>query len=500
MNQIDEIKRLKNEENLSFRQISERTGLDRRTVSKWYKSKEYPKYKRGKINAQVRDKIIPFIKQWIEEDIKLMKERKKRRIRSSSSMHDKLIDMGIKVSPATVRKYSSQLKPKEVFILQEYEAGIDMQVDWGITNINFTNGKTIKLYLFLATLPYSNTRFMFPYIRADYVSFYDGHKKAFDFFSGIPKRITYDNLSTAVKKVLTRGSREEQDKMLYFKNFYEIETNYCNLAKGNEKGSVENAVGYFKRYIENNYNVINDFEELRKISYDYSLKLLEKRHYKNSSKTISELLSEEQKHLRRLPDFHLEISDNRIVKSSSTSMISYDGVKYSVPWNFSSKELLLKATAEEIIVYSSKVEHKEICRHKRESKLLTNEKSDYRHYLDVLITKPKALSNARCIKRGNLPRIFFEYLNGLNTHQRNGNKQMIQILMLEKSYPISDIFFAMEYCNENKTFSYEAIKLTLNELNKEKYSIEKVNKVYPLTNDVLIDNKKYDRLLGGLDL
>ena len=116
MSENERIKQLKDKQGMSFRQISEITGIDRKTASKWYKSKDFPKYQRSKQSTPVKDEIIPQLKIWIEEDIIRIKKGKLNRIRTAAKMYEDLVSMNIKCSESTVRNYVRKLKPKEVFI------------------------------------------------------------------------------------------------------------------------------------------------------------------------------------------------------------------------------------------------------------------------------------------------------------------------------------------------------------------------------------------------
>ena len=163
MKEIENIKYLIDVKKLNYSQISQITGLDRRTIKKWYLSKEFPQYQRNKITTPVKDKIIGYVKEWLEEDKILIRKGKIKKIRTASKMHEDLVEIDMRCSERTVRKYLSGMKPKEVFIEQEYTPADDMQVDWGEMYLDFQNDKRIKVYLFIATLPYSNTRFVCSY-------------------------------------------------------------------------------------------------------------------------------------------------------------------------------------------------------------------------------------------------------------------------------------------------------------------------------------------------
>jgi transposase len=61
------------------------------------------------------------------------------------------------------------------------------------------------------------------------------------------RRLRYDNLKSAVKKIL-RGYRQEgTDWLIAFRSRWGFLTEFCNPARGNEKGGLEREVGCFRR-------------------------------------------------------------------------------------------------------------------------------------------------------------------------------------------------------------------------------------------------------------
>jgi transposase len=70
---------------------------------------------------------------------------------------------------------------------------------------------------------------------------------AFAFFGGVPKRILYDNTTIAVQKILGNGQRQQTVGFLALQSHYLFEQAFANVARGNEKGGVENLVGYSRR-------------------------------------------------------------------------------------------------------------------------------------------------------------------------------------------------------------------------------------------------------------
>src|SRR5438128_9192584 len=83
-------------------------------------------------------------------------------------------------------------------------------------------------------------------------SFLFAHVQAFNFFGGVPARISYDNLATAVKLAMHKGKkggekgrkRTENKTFVTFRSHYLFESHFCTPAAGWEKGQVEHGVKF----------------------------------------------------------------------------------------------------------------------------------------------------------------------------------------------------------------------------------------------------------------
>ncbi|WP_382285024.1 hypothetical protein [Heyndrickxia sporothermodurans] len=64
---------------------------------------------------------------------------------------------------------------------------------------------------------------------------FQGHADAFDYFGGVPKTIVYDNMKTAVKKVLEGTKREEQDTLSSFDHTIFLMPNFVHPQKEMKK-------------------------------------------------------------------------------------------------------------------------------------------------------------------------------------------------------------------------------------------------------------------------
>ncbi len=113
--------------------------------------------------------------------------------------------------PKVVQDAVREIKQKgqEVFVPLIHRPG-EAQVDFGFALVN-VNGQLRKLPFFVMTLPYSDAIFVQVYERMSTEIYWDAHRRAFEFFDGVPVRITYDNDRTLAAEILT-STRAEADR------------------------------------------------------------------------------------------------------------------------------------------------------------------------------------------------------------------------------------------------------------------------------------------------
>ena len=72
-------------------------------------------------------------------------------------------------------------------------------------------------------------------------------KRIFEYIGGIPIRLRFDNMTTAVAQVLKDGERVLTEGFTRFVLHCIFRADFCNPASSNEKGNVEKKVGYSRR-------------------------------------------------------------------------------------------------------------------------------------------------------------------------------------------------------------------------------------------------------------
>jgi len=223
---------------MSQRAIAQELGHGRNTVAKAIAHPIPPGYRLSKPRS--KPTIDPFkhiIDAWLEQD----KLGRRKQTHTGQRIFERLRDEhNFKGSVTTVRRYVQEIKQytQEVYMPLAFEPGEEGQVDWHEGWIE-ENGIQRKAHFFCMRLCYSKASFVWAYERANQESFLDGHVRAFEYFGGVPRRLAYDNLKSAVILVGKGRDRELNKRFRELRSWYLFDTRFCNVARGNEKGDVE---------------------------------------------------------------------------------------------------------------------------------------------------------------------------------------------------------------------------------------------------------------------
>ena len=156
------------------------------------------------------------------------------------------------MAESTVRRYVRARKQEmglaraEVFVPQSYRWGQEGQVDWYEAWAEI-DGEEQKVYVFCMRSMASGGAFHRAYPHASQQAFLEAHELAFAYFGGVFSELRYDNLTSAVKKILRGSQREETERFIAFRSHWGFESEFCTPGQGHEKGGVEGENGYFRR-------------------------------------------------------------------------------------------------------------------------------------------------------------------------------------------------------------------------------------------------------------
>lgn len=181
-----EIKRLGTAEKLTISEISRRTRLDRKTVRKALKSERLPVITR----ASRRPFKLERFKKYIGERFERYPEL------SGTAILDEIRRQGYDGKIRILTEYLAMVRPRhrEVFLRIETAPGEQMQVDWANCGTIVMGQSVRKLSAFVAVLSFSRLMYLEFTLSQCQEDFIQCHINAFRYFSGISRRILYDNL------------------------------------------------------------------------------------------------------------------------------------------------------------------------------------------------------------------------------------------------------------------------------------------------------------------
>jgi transposase len=248
--QFEQIRRDHAREGLSIRALAKRHGVHRRAVRQALASPVPPPKRRPE--HRPAPKLGPFrvlIDEWLAAD--LQAPRKQRH--TARRVWQRLVEEhGADVSERQVDRYVASRRRMmgevEAFVPLVSDAGVEAEVDWGQAQV-ILRGEPVEVHVFLMRACHSGASFVAAFQAETQQAFLEGHVAAFEWFGGVFRLVRYDNLKSAVARVLKGRRRSESDRFVALRSHYLFESSFCQRGEqgAHEKGGVENEVGRFRR-------------------------------------------------------------------------------------------------------------------------------------------------------------------------------------------------------------------------------------------------------------
>jgi len=176
------------------------------------------------------------------------------------------------------------------------------------------------------------------------------HQHAFEFFGGIPRKVMVDNLKSAVLKRAVGDAPVLNPKYLDFATHHGFTIVPCNVGKGNEKGRVENGVGYVKKNFLAGLE-IPDFSALNPAARHWLDTVANVRLHGETREQPTALWHTERPSLRPVPLHPFDIATVSQVRASRQFRITVETNRYSVPAQYAGHALTLKTYPDRLCLY-----------------------------------------------------------------------------------------------------------------------------------------------------
>ena len=430
-------------EGMSIRETAREFGLHRDRVRKMLAYSVPPGYRRQ--SAPRRPKLEPYtgvIDQILEKDHSAPRKQRHTAKRIFERLRD---EYGFGGGYTTVKDYvrEHRRQTREMFVPLSHAPG-HAQCDFGEALVVIIDGVEHKAHYFILDLPHSDGCFVRAYPAETTEAF----------LGRVPQSILYDNTKLAVARILGDGRRKRTKAFTELQSHYLFDDRFGRPGKGNDKGKVEDMVGYVRR----NFLVpIPSFESFTVLNDHLERRCLERMDatLRSHSGTIGQRMERDLEALLPLPPVPYDTCEKQAGRVSSLSLVRYRANDYSVPVAYGHRDVLVRGYADQVVIScGSEI----IARHPR-SYGRDDFVYDPIHYLPLLEQKAGALDQAAPLQDWDLPEEFGTLRRLLESRMgRRGKREFVQALRLLETFSMAEVHSAVRDALRLGAISFDAVK------------------------------------------
>jgi transposase len=430
------------QDNLRVSQIAMLLGLDERTVQRWIAEENFHQ----RADAPRPSKLDPYkgrIVQWLETYPY-----------SSVQIIRRLREEGYQGGLSILKDFVRLIRPRhaQAFLTLTFAPGECAQVDWGQYGTVKVGSTERRLSFFVMVLCYSRMMYLEFTVLETMEHFLGCHQNAFNYFGAVPAAIMLDNLKCAVIQRHVGQAPVFNARYQDFARHFGFEIRACGVGKGNEKGQVENGVGYVKKNFLAGLD-IPDFVTINPAGRLWLEETANVRTHRTTNKQPVELFKAEKPHLRPLPAMPYDVSVVRPARATNRFRVLLDGNRYSVPSEYAGARLTMKIYPDRLCIY-------------HDNSLIATHQRSYDRGQDIEHPDhPRALLQQRRTAREQRLLMRFlklspkaeAYYRELASRRMNPRHHLRQIVALSEIYGVEKIARAIEDAFACQAFSCEYI-------------------------------------------
>lgn len=427
---------------LTVTQIADELALDPRTVADWLAKPHFiPRQ-----NTPRPSKLDPF-----KPAILRMLEHHPY---TATQLFQRLGEEGYEGGFSILKEYVRAVRPKRVpaYLTLAFAPGECAQVDWGEHGTVAIGSTRRRLSFFLMVLCHSRMMYLEFTPSQTMEHFLACHCNAFDFFGGIPNRLILDNLKSAVMQHDKGQEPILNSRYLDFARYHDFTISACNVRKANEKGRVENGVGYVKKNFLNGMD-IDTFPPINPAARIWMDSIANVRIHGETKRKPVDLFQEERSLLKPLPSMPYDVGSVCPVVASSRFRVTFETNRYSVPAEYASARLVLKAYPDRVCIYHH---DRLIARHIR-SFDRHQDFEDPDHPKELLAQRKNARQQQLFLRFLSLSPRAQEYYQELARKRLNPQQHITHIVALAEIHGTEKVAQAMDDAFQFQAFSSEYI-------------------------------------------
>lgn len=434
-----QIRHLHLEKTLSMSQIAGELKLEIKTVRKWAKRENFqkaPPPKRASKLDPFKGPIIGLLE---------------RHTYSVQQVFQQLKEQGYEGGYSILKTFIRQVRPKRkpAFLTLHFQPGECAQVDWGCAGSVPVGSCRRRLSFFVMVLAFSRKMYLEFTLAETLEHFLSCHQHAFEYFGGVVEQVWVDNCKVAV---LSRAGESAvfNPRYLDFANHHGFQIRACGVGQPQEKGRVENGVGYVKKNFLNGLD-LSDFTIINPAAR-YWLDQVANVRVHGQTKQVPDELSAQEK-LKPLHPVAYESAILTPIRVNSQFRVTVDGNRYSVPCQYASSQLSLKLFPDRLLIHDR---DKLVAEHVRSY----DRNQDYEladHVQPLLLERKKARDQKLFLRFLSLSPKAYDYYRQLEQRRLNPKHHVQKIVALIELYGVDAVTRAMEDAFAYEAFSCEYI-------------------------------------------
>ena len=282
---------------------------------------------------------------------------------TAARLFAELRERGFERSIAILRRYVAQVRQprsRKAYLRVEVEPGEQAQVDWGSFGYLRIGSAQRPLSAFVMVLSWSRAMFVDFALDQRMETFLAMHRRALEFYGGVPKRCLYDNLKSVVLHHV--GTTVQfNPRFLAFAGHYLFEPTAAPVRYPEAKGRVESSIRYLRQsfFYGRTFSSLADLREQAARWRDETANL---RLHASTRERPADRLLVERARLRALPERPCDTDLVLPAIVSKEARIRLDSNTYSVPPEVVGKTVHVRADDETLRVL---LDGAEVARHAR---------------------------------------------------------------------------------------------------------------------------------------
>ena len=334
------LRQLHDAKGLKASQIAAELDLDPKTVERWLDQPTYQP-RQGTRRASKLDSFRGQITALLE-----------RHPYTAQQLFQQLRQQGYAGGYSILKDFVRQVRPvrKPAYLMLEFAPGECAQVDWGSFGSVAVGATRRRLSFFVMVLCYSRMMYVEFTLSEGMEQFLSAHRHAFEFFQGCTGKVVIDNLKVGVLRHPCGQKALFHPRYLDLAAHYGFEPVACNVRKANEKGRVENGVGYVKKNFLNGLD-IPSFAAVNPAAIQWRDTVANVRVHGETHRKPIDLFTAEKLRLKPLPVMPYDCAVVRPISANGCCHVLCDTNRYSVPHLYASQKLTLKLAPDQRLLF-----------------------------------------------------------------------------------------------------------------------------------------------------